>query len=152
LLAARGDAEIEIDHASLGRYVLSVEPLPDGAPELVFTENETNSERLFGIPNEAPYVKDAFHEYVIAGRADSVNPARSGTKAAGIYRLAVPAGAEVRVRLRLTAEAERGGAPFADFDTVFAARRAEADAFYGRRSGPLSTDERLAVRQAYAGL
>ena len=83
-----------------------------------------------------------------------MNPARRGTKAAALYRLVVPAGGEVKLRLRLTAtkEAAAQPSPFADFDAVFAARRAEADAFYAATTGPLSPDERLAVRQAYAGL
>jgi hypothetical protein len=157
-LEARGDAEIEIDHPSLGRYVLAAEPVAGpvagqgGAPELVFTENETNLERLYGVPNACPWVKDAFHEYVVAGRADRVNAERRGTKAAAICRLLVPPAGEARVRLRLFAAGERGAAPFGDFEAIFAARRAEADAFYARRTGPLSPDERMAVRQAYAGL
>jgi Glycosyl hydrolase family 63 C-terminal domain len=155
-LAATSDREIAVEHASLGSYRLSVDGDPTGgpAPELVFTENETNTERLFGSPNATPYVKDAFHEYVIAGRTYRVNPARRGTKAAAVFRLTVPAGGEVRLRLRLasTKDAARQPAPFADFEAVFAVRRAEADAFYAAKTGPLSPDERLAVRQAYAGL
>ena len=69
-----------------------------GSAELVFTENETNTERLFGSPNATPYVKDAFHDYVVAGRADRVNPERRGTKAAAVHRLIVPAGGEIRLR------------------------------------------------------
>ncbi len=155
-LAATNDHEIDIDHPSLGQYRLSVDGYPTGGrpPELVFTENDTNTERLYGSPNATPYVKDAFHEYVVAGRTDRVNPERRGTKAAAVYRLTVPAGGEVRLRLRLTSLNEVVGRPsaFSDFDAVFAARRSEADAFYQAKTGPLSTDERLAVRQAYAGL
>jgi hypothetical protein len=155
-LAAISDHEIQVDHPSLGQYRLSVEGDPTGGrqPELVFTENETNTERLYGSPNATPYVKDAFHEYVIAGRTDRVNPECRGTKAAAVYRLTVPAGDEVRLRLRLTSLNETLGRPsaFSHFEAVFAARRAEADAFYQAKTGPLSTDERLAVRQAYAGL
>jgi hypothetical protein len=129
-------------------------------PELVFTENETNLERLYQVPNPTPYRKDAFHDYVVGGRADSVNPAHCGTKAAALYRLDVPAGGEVRVRLRLAAIDETAGVPaapaasslFTDFDSVIEARRAEADDFYLRKTGPLLPDERLVVRQAYAGL
>jgi hypothetical protein len=153
-LRARDAGTIEVQHPSLGHYLLSVE----GAEALLFTENETNQERLFGAPNPTPYVKDAFHDYVIAGRTDRVNPEQTGTKAAALYRLTVPAGGEVRVRLRLTAIAEHRGAGAFDetgaagFEATVAARRAEADDFYAHKTGPLSADERLAVRQAYAGL
>jgi hypothetical protein len=155
LLTASSHDSIDASHPSLGRYRLFVE----GASELLFTENETNTERLYGAPNRTPYVKDAFHAYVIDGATGRVNPARTGTKAAALYRLVVPAGGEVRVRLRLTAtgavRSDRG--PFDElgpdgFEATFAERRAEADTFYAQKTGPLSHDERLAVRQAYAGL
>ena len=157
LSASDGDGTtVEVRHPTLGDYRLAVEadPVNGRPPELIFTENDTNNERLFGAPNATPYVKDAFHAYVIDGAHAAVNPARQGTKAAALHRLTVPAGGEVRLRLRLTAtrEAGAGWRPFGDFEAVVAARRAEADAFYASRTGPLSGDERLAVRQAYAGL
>jgi hypothetical protein len=156
LAATDAGGEIAIEHASLGNYrwVVDRDPIDGRLPELVFTENETNNERLYGSPNTSPYVKDAFHDYIVAGRTDRVNPALRGTKAAAVYRLTVPAGGEVQLRLRLTSTGEvaRDQSAFADFDSVFAARRAEADAFYQAKTGPLSTDERLAVQQAYAGL
>jgi hypothetical protein len=155
-LAAVGAGTIEATHASLGRFRFSVDPAAGGTPELVFTENETNNQRLYGAPNASPYCKDAFHRYVIAGEAEAVNPARRGTKAAAIYRLRVPAGGEVRLRVRLEEVPADGDGglppPFADFDRVVAARRAEADAFYARKTCTLDPDERLIVRQAYAGL
>jgi hypothetical protein len=155
-LSARGGADVEVRHPSLGdyRFVVDVDPTSGGQPELLFTENDTNSQRLFGVPNATPYVKDAFHEYVVHGRVDRVNPERRGTKAAALYRLWVPAGGEVRLRMRLTAadEISADRSAFADFEAVLAARRAEGDAFYAAKTGPLSADERLAVRQAYAGL
>jgi hypothetical protein len=157
-LAAVGGDQIDVRHPSLGRFRFTVEAAVGGAPELIFTENETNVERLFQIPNPTPYRKDAFHDYVVGGRGDSVNPAHCGTKAAALYRLNVPAGGEARVRLRLSAADENAGAPatpsscFADFDAIFEARRAEADDFYLHKTGPLLPDERLVVRQAYAGL
>jgi hypothetical protein len=157
-LAAVGGDQIDVRHPSLGRFRFTVEAAVGGAPELIFTENETNVERLFQIPNPTPYRKDAFHDYVVGGRGDSVNPAHCGTKAAALYRLNVPAGGEARVRLRLSAADENAGAPatpsscFTDFDAIFEARRAEADDFYLHKTGPLLPDERLVVRQAYAGL
>jgi hypothetical protein len=158
-MAARGAAEILAEHPTLGPYRLAVEPGPGGvAPELVFTENETNAERLFATPNATPFVKDAFHAAIVEGRAGAVNPAREGTKAAAVHRLTLAPGAEVRLRLRLTAVAEvADGAdpavqPFVDFDAVVARRRAEADAFFAPRTAALSPAERNVVRQAYAGL
>ncbi len=153
-----GGREIDVRHASLGRFRFVVETSGGVAPELIFTENETNEQRLYGKPNLTPYRKDAFHAYVVGGQIDSVNPSKCGTKAAALYRLSVPAGGQVRVRLRLVAVDETAGAPaalsslFADFDAIVAARRGEADDFYLRKTGPLLPDERLVVRQAYAGL
>src|SRR5262249_34450475 len=128
-LAAAGDAELRAEHASLGAFRLFADGGPDGAaPALLFTENETNAQRLFAAPNPAPYVKDAFHEVVVHGRAEAANPACTGTKACVRYRLALPAGGEAVLRLRLVEEAARLAAPFGSgFDTVFERRRAEAD-------------------------
>jgi len=146
---------VAAEHDPLGRFRLEVGPAPDGTrPTLLFTENETNAARLFGAPNGAPFVKDAFHERVVHGRLDAVNAAASGTKAAAWYALDVPAGAEVALRLRLVAEDERRGAPLgAAFDEVVEARRAEADAFYASLLPEgLSADDARVARQAYAGL
>ena len=89
---------IGVEVAEYGRRWLVAE----GAPPLLFTENETNMKRLFGVENLAPYVKDAFHEYLIGGRQDAINPAQTGTKAAALYRLEIPAGGSTTLRLRLT--------------------------------------------------
>jgi hypothetical protein len=155
-LAARGGFDIDVHHATLGdyRFTADVDPTNGARPELLFTENDSNNERLFGAANATPYVKDAFHAYVVNGRIDRVNPERRGTKAAALYRVVVPAGGEVRLRMRLTAIAEinKDQPPFADFEAVLATRRAEGAAFYAAKTGPLSADERLAVEQAYAGL
>src|SRR6185295_20311642 len=97
------------------------------SPTPLFTENETNFERVFGVPNVQPYVKDAFHEYVVHGRHDRVNPANRGSKAAFYYRAEVPAGASITYRLRLVASDDVPAEPFGSaFDATFAARRAEA--------------------------
>ncbi|MEP7000790.1 MAG: glucosidase [bacterium] len=145
-----GAARIVGDHATLGRMLFDASPASSGErPTLLFTENETNAERVFGSSNASPYVKDAFHDYVIAGRSEVVNPAEVGTKAAAYYRLDVPAGDERTVELRLAAD---GGAALGA-DDVFAARLREADEFYASRIvEPLSDDERRVARQAYAGL
>jgi hypothetical protein len=143
------------NHVTLGPFQLAVKPLIDGtAPELVFTENETNSARLFGAPNSSAYAKDAFHEYVVENRADAINPKGQGTKAAAHYRLLIPAAGHVTVQLRLCAEAEATPKPFGEgYDRIFADRIREADEFYeARMKRALRDGEREMVRQAYAGL
>src|SRR5262249_9713400 len=119
---------------------------------LLFTENATNSQRLFGTPNEGPYVKDGINDHVVRGHADTVNPAQEGTKAAAHYRLEVGAGATTVLRLRLAHADPRAGTPFARFDALAATRLREGDAFYDTIPPPsLSADERLVMRQALAG-
>ncbi len=142
-----GDNAIQASHPEFGDYTLQC----DGASELMFTENETNATRLWGQPNPTPFVKDAFHEYVIAGKTDAVNPAKSGTKAAAHYVLDVPAGQSKVVRLRLSAKPAVDA--FTTFDKVFAGRLAEADDFYHRITpANLNEDERRVHRQALAGM
>ncbi|HEX6984275.1 MAG TPA: glucosidase, partial [Planctomycetaceae bacterium] len=107
------DGYVLANHPTLGLFRWSAEAGPgDAAPTILFTENETNIERLYGVPNGPGGVKDAFHEYVVHGRTDAVNGCRTGTKAAALYVLDVPAGGEAVVRLRLTAEAEAPAAAF----------------------------------------
>ncbi|HEX2658081.1 MAG TPA: glucosidase, partial [Polyangia bacterium] len=103
-LSAAGERAIAIEHPALGEYRLAIEDVPGATEpsELLFTENETNTERLFGASNVTPYVKDAFHRLVVDGERDAVNPDRRGTKAAAFHRAMVPAGGELRLRLRLT--------------------------------------------------
>ncbi len=128
----------------------------EGAPLLLFTENETNMKRLFDVENLAPYVKDAFHEYLIRGNQDAINPAETGTKAAALYRLEVPAGASTTLRLRLTNQDPGVGAGECfgkAFDDIFSARIAEADEFYEQRAPRERSEDRVLVqRQAFAGL
>ena len=141
------DRKITATHAELGERTLQC----DGSPELLFTENETNAKRLWGGSNSAPYVKDAFHEYVIAGAKEAVNPEEVGTKAAAHYRLEVPAGGSRVVRLRLSKDQVADA--FSNFDKIFAARITEADEFYDRITPRnLSEDERRVHRQALAGM
>ena len=147
LLRQSGRTSISSTHPLLGDLTLQCE----GAEELLFTENETNARRLWGKPNPSPYVKDAFQEYVIAGRKDAVNPAKTGSKAAAHYVLNIPAGGSRVVRLRLSAKPE--GDAFAKFDEIVAARLADADEFYDRITPKnLSEDERRVHRQALAGM
>jgi hypothetical protein len=149
-----GDGSLRLEHATLGAFRFAAETAGGRAPELLFTENETNAERLFGAPNPSPYVKDAFHDYVVGGRREAVNPARTGTKAAALYRLEVPAGGEIVLRCRLSAEDEAPERPFgAAFERVFEKRLEEADAFHASLVPPaLPAEERRVVRQAHAGL
>ncbi len=128
----------------------------EGDVPLLFTENETNHERLFGTPNASPYVKDGFDSYLVHGRQDAVNPGQTGTKAAPLYQLAVAAGAEQTVRLRLSRVAPAADTDtFADFDTLFTTRRAEADEFYAvlTPDAIMSDTDRVSImRQALAGM
>ncbi|MCU1286963.1 MAG: uncharacterized protein JWO13_3313 [Acidobacteriales bacterium] len=124
-------------------------------PELLFTENETNAQRLFNAANASPYVKDAFHEYVVNGNRAAVNPAQVGTKAAALYELKVAAGASATVRLRLTdANPAAAGDPFgAEFGKKFTLRKKEADDFYATVIPPqLSDDAKNVMRQSMAGM
>jgi len=130
----------------------------EGDPELLFTENETNNERLFGSENRTSFVKDGIGEFVIHGKTGAVNPAKTGTKASANYKLTIPAGSETVVRLRLTDKKASGKVAkdndvFEDFDFEFAQRIKEADEFY-RDLAPedLSDDARSVQRQAFAGM
>jgi mannosylglycerate hydrolase MGH1-like protein len=146
LCGIRPDA-IQASHDELGECWLYC----DGAPELLFTENESNARRLWNQPNASPYVKDGFHEHIIAGRVDAVNPARTGTKAAAHYRIEIAAGGNQTIRLRLSAGGKKN--PFAGFDTMFKSRIAEADEFYDRIApNALNEDQRRVHRQALAGM
>jgi hypothetical protein len=144
------DGVIEASHPDLGKYWLYC----DARPELLFTENETNANRCWNQSNGSPFVKDAFHSYLIAGQRDAVNPAHTGTKAAAHYMLEVPAGGSLSIRLRLaSAPAAEPFDPFDAFERVFAARLADTEEFYERITAPsLSTDERRLHRQALAGM
>ncbi len=144
-----GHAVVEGEHPSLGGRWLYCE----GAPELLFTENETNAERLWGTPNASPYVKDGINACLVEGRKDAVNPAGAGTKASSLYRVTLAAGKSVAIRLRLS-NAPIPGDPFGhDFDVTFAQRLREADDFYATViPKALSDDAKRVMRQAFAGL
>ncbi len=146
----KGSSVMRAFHPSLGERFMTCE----GDIPLLFTENETNSERLFGSPNGGPYVKDAFNEYVAAGNAAAVNPAGQGTKAAAHYRLEIAPGATAVVRLRLSDRAPGAGAfDAAGFDSLVAARLSETDEFYADITPTAITpDEATVMRQALAGM
>jgi hypothetical protein len=138
---------MQATHHELGEYWL----YGDGAPEWLFTENESNASRLWDQPSASPYVKDAFHAYIISGRGEAVNPAKVGTKAAAHYVLDVPGGGSTTVRLRLAAA--RIDDAFGGFEQIFTSRIADADEFYERITpASLHEDERRVHRQALAGM
>ena len=150
---AKGHAAvITASHTVLGNYDLFC----DSPDDLFFTENESNSERLWGIPNSTPFVKDSINDRIVSGKIDHVNSAGFGTKAAAYYKFNIPAKETTSIQLRLTrasANKKTNNEPFADFEEIFTKRRAEADEFYGEIAPSSLTEEQRAVqRQAFAGL
>jgi hypothetical protein len=138
-------------HWQLGDYELYC----SAVDELLFTENETNTSRLYGVPSPTPYCKDAFHAYVVDGNIGAVNPDAAGTKAAALYFRNVDAGETVTIDLRLASV--RDGhlltAPFTDFASLLTQRRKEANEFYDVvLPSKLSADAKTVARQAFAGM
>ncbi len=143
---------IRASHERVGDYIFVSDP----KVELLFTDNETNTQRLWGPANSSRYVKDAFHEYVINKRKERVNPEKTGTKAAAHYELEIPAGGSKVLRLRLS---KTDSKPFnvartaAEFDRIMQKRIEEANEFYDRiTASSLKEDERRLFRQALAGM
>jgi hypothetical protein len=148
ILQDQGSGLVSAEHEGLGRYSIEFEA-PD---RLLFCENESNFVRLFGASSGEPYCKDAFHEYVIGGHKDAVNPAGEGTKAAGLYRRVIPAGGNAVMRVRLRA-GEPGSNAFLGFDEIINGRIAEAAAFYAFYQKEIAEEDmRRIQRQAFAGL
>ena len=156
--ATGATAVIAASHPELGERFLACE----GPATTLFTENETNNERLFGAPNRTPFVKDGINEYLVHGRREAVNPAQTGTKAAAHYQLTVAPGASETLRLRLSDVAPAGptspgagpAGPFSrDFDAMMDTRRKEADEFYASViPASLDADSTNVMRQALAGM
>ncbi len=138
------DTHVSCEQESLGRYTFEAFTTPE---QFLFTENETNYERLFQTPNRTPYVKDAFDRFVVQGESGAVNPAQCGTKVAPYYRQEIQAGKGIELRFRLSAESESG--PI-DFDAVFAQRIQESNLFYG--VDDTSPPSLQIARQAHASL
>lgn len=155
-----GYSAVVAERKGMARYVLQCE----GSPELLFTDNDTNIERLYGVPNTSPYVKDGINNAVVNGQTSAVNPQQQGTKMAAHYRMTVAPGETVHVRLRLTGHLVQSGMeeksnpepetePFADFSDIFSKRMMEADEFYNElQPARLTDDERMVQRQAFAGM
>jgi hypothetical protein len=145
-------------HPKLGERYLYCQ----GEAPLLFTENETNTQRIFGVPNRSPYVKDSINNYIIQGQNGAVNPDRKGTKAAAQYRITVNPGSCRVIRLRLCDKGPAvlaqgngaGASPFgSQFEELLTARRKEADEFYAAITPPsFSADEANVFRQALAGM
>jgi hypothetical protein len=141
---------LKVDHPELNDYIFCCE----GNPALLFTENETNSERIFGTANRNPFVKDGINNYIVHGSKGSVNSENTGTKAAADYSLTVNPGKSEVIRLRLTSKPSKDFNPFGDkFDEIFDSRKKEADDFYSTVIPPkLNSDEANVMRQAIAGM
>ncbi|HWX93292.1 MAG TPA: hypothetical protein VNY29_11735, partial [Terriglobales bacterium] len=147
----RAATAVAVAHPLLGAYILHCE----GDVPLLFTENETNHERLFGQKNETPHVKDGINDCVVQGKQAAVNPDKKGTKVAAHYQINVGAGQTKVIRLRLSnSSPEPKGNPFGkQFDEVFTDRLREADEFYKSVTPPsVSEDAAKVMRQAIAGM
>ncbi len=143
----KGVSSVKASHPTAGTYYFYAE----GEPDLLFTDNETNAERLYGLPNASPYVKDAFGSYLIDGEVAAVNSNRRGTKVAALYGGTIAPGESLTLRLRLSNIARK--VPFQNFDKVFKQRRNEADEFYAAVQNPnLGEEERRVQRQALSGM
>lgn len=142
---------IEASHELLGEYRLYCED----ADELLFTENESNVERLWGIPNPTPFVKDSINDYVVHHTKNVVNAAHVGTRAAALYKIDIPRGESrtVRLRLKQITKGEKSVRAFANFDAVFTQRTHEADEFYAALAPTCLNREHCVIqRQALAGM
>ena len=152
-----GPLGANIYHENLGQFRFEAEPEPAGEKRparMLFTDNETNIQALYGVPNSNPYTKDAFHRCVIHGEETAVNPSDRGTKAAVHYVLEIPPGEQITVRCRLHSTTEAPRRPFgSEFESVFKQRLSDADAFYAAHISPsLPADDQGIARQGYGGL
>jgi hypothetical protein len=145
------DWALQSEHPCLGtQFIYGRGADRESQAELLFTENESNATRIWGGKNASPYVKDAFHRFLIDGDASAVNPARTGTKAAACYQLRVEPGTTQTLELVLTAKPL--AAPFADTDALFRSARAESDAFYHHLLPEAEAADAQILRQALAGM
>ncbi|MBX3316999.1 MAG: glucosidase [Phycisphaeraceae bacterium] len=153
ILRGEGSDQVVADHPELGRYRWVIEG-PD-EPRMMFTENDTNMRRVFGVSDAGGYAKDAFHEHVVSGNTEVINPERVGTKAGAMFQRVLAAGESVSIKMRLFDESERTPTTGLgeDFESTFERRIAECDAYYASRVWQGQTpQDALVVRQAYAGL
>jgi Glycosyl hydrolase family 63 C-terminal domain len=147
ILTGIGNSIIEVNHRLVGHFKLYAE----NAKEILFCENETNFERLYNSPNPTHYTKDGINDYIVNKRKGAVNPNHIGTKASVKYDDVIPANGKKVYRMRFTNQTPSDA--FADFDTIFEKRLAEADEFYaGLQKGIEEEKLRSVQRQAYAGM
>jgi mannosylglycerate hydrolase MGH1-like protein len=147
------DDTFEANHPTLGRMRLVADRASGDTPGALFTSNETNRVRLFAVPNDTPYVKDAFHDFVVDGKHEAINPESRGTKAAFHYTWDVPPQGQRTIRLRLFSPEEAPlSDPFAGFNTIVETRIREADDFYQSILRNSNQEHALVARQAFAGL
>jgi hypothetical protein len=141
---------LKTDHPLLGDYYLWC----DGNPRFLFTDNDTNTERIFGIHNQSPFVKDGINNFIVHGKEEAVNPNNIGTKAAANYFVKIAPHKSAEVRVRLTKVQPTGFEPFGNhFEKIFASRKQDADDFYASVTPEkLSADESNVFRQAIAGM
>ncbi len=145
-LTLAADGSVRVEHPELGTRHFYLEK----RATWLFSENESNAPKLWGSDGRG-FFKDAFHERIVGGRVEAVNPAGVGTKVGAWHALEVPAFSKVEVRMRLTRKPSR--TPFAQFDSLLCARKGDADDFYAElQHGMKSEDARLVQRQAFAGL
>ncbi|OJU81795.1 MAG: glucosidase [Chlamydia sp. 32-24] len=138
---------IQIQHAGTGDYYLFAK----GNPKVIFTENETNNQKLYATPNATPYVKDAFQNYLVEKNKNAINPNQKGTKAAFVYEQIISGESEQVFTLRLSNQ--KLEKPFFHFDQIFHQRIEEANLFYEQiQNKDLDEDEKKLQRQAFAGL
>jgi hypothetical protein len=150
-ITKESEQAIKVHHPTCGDRWLYFDKVQETQPPLLFTNNETNFERVFGSPNPTPYVKDAFHQYAIHQQQDAINPEQTGTKAAAYYQTLVEAGDTITLQLRFSEEPIFAAFDHT-FDQTFTQRQQEADEFYATLFPNLSDDDRLIQRQAIAAL
>lgn len=146
---AQDDKTVLLKHHTLGRYEIHFEG--SELDDVLFTNNETNRKKIYGIDNTSDFCKDGFNEYLVNEEEDAINPKKEGTKTAGLYKLNVPANGKVEVKVKLSIQPEEN--PFSNFDDVLSARKKECDDFYEDKQVHVTDkDLKNIQRQAYGGM
>ncbi len=148
-LQAHGDNRVKITHPHFRNFYLYFD---EALSDLVFTNNDTNREKLYGSKSRSKFVKDAFHEYLINKQKDAINPKKSGTKAGGICSIKIPAGGSYKIKVRLSKD--ELNEPFENFNEIFSLRREEANQFYDAniQKNVIDSDLKSIQRQSLAGM
>ena len=149
-----GATAVRMQHATLGMFRFEFQPLPgQPAAEMLFTENQTNTKKLFGDGSGAGYSKDGIDSYIVHGQKDAVNPAGMGTKMAVHYAMDIPAGGSITVQMRLYPDGAKSDSFGPSFTQMFSQRQKECDEFYQQRfPAGMTQQEQQVARQANAGL